>query len=93
MRSQALTFLLELLLRHLNPDLCASRVLSSFGLCETPPAVVPGMPPGKGLGKGFPRVDGRYRMLLNVDLQPVAGGAGVTVTALLSDEGAAWLAH
>ena len=64
-----------------------------FGLCETPPAVVPGMPPGKGLGKGLPRVDGRYRMLLNVDLQPVAGGAGVTVTALLSDEGAAWLAH
>ena len=57
-----------------------------FGLYETPPAVVPGLagiPPGKGLGKGLPRVGGRYRVMLNVDLQPAAGGAGMTVTALL----------
>ena len=33
-----------------------------FGLRETPPAVVPGLPPQKGLGKGLPR------MVLNVNL-------------------------
>jgi len=60
---------------------------------ETPPAFGPVLPQGKGLGKGLPPIAGRYRMLLNVDLQPLPAGAGKTVTALLSDEGAAWLAH
>jgi len=64
-----------------------------FSLYETPPAFGPVLPVGKGLGKGLPPIAGRYRMLLNVDLQPLPAGAGKTVTALLSDEGAAWLAH